>query len=132
MKCYVRLMILSDSLSSHEISIKIGALPDEVWALGDKRKNTSILEKENGWVVHSKKENTADLEEHIYSIQQSLRGVENEIFMISNESGCDVQLSCVIYHTDMPPLYFSKELIIWLNSIGASLDLDLYSFSQLK
>lgn len=39
------------------MSIKIGALPDEVWASGDKRKNTSILEKENGWVVHSKKEN---------------------------------------------------------------------------
>lgn len=79
-----------------------------------------------------KKKITADLEEHIDSIQKYLSGVEDEIFMLSNESDFDVQLSCVIYHTDMPSLYFSKELIIWLNNIGASLDLDLYSISQLK
>ncbi|QLQ33445.1 MAG: hypothetical protein HZT40_19645 [Candidatus Thiothrix singaporensis] len=57
MENYVRLMVLSESISPEQISNQIGMLGDETWRIGDKRKNAAILEKENGWLLFQKRKN---------------------------------------------------------------------------
>lgn len=126
MESYVRLMVLSESISPEQISSQLGILGDDTWRVGDKRKNTAILEKENGWILHSKKEKSVDLEGHIDNIRALISGYESNFKIISDAFDCEVQLSCAVYYENEPPLLFEKEIIIWLNSIGASLDIDLY------
>ncbi|MEN3157787.1 DUF4279 domain-containing protein [Alkalimonas sp. NCh-2] len=128
MENYVRLMVLSESASPEQISSQLGMLGDETWRIGDKRKNTAILEKENGWMLHSKREKSTELEDHIDNIRELIRGCESNFKTLSDVTDCEVQLSCSVYYKDEPQLLFEKEIIIWLNSIGASLDLDLYLY----
>lgn len=126
MRNYVRLMVISESVSPEQISRQLGVRGDETWRIGDKRKNTDILEKENGWGLHSKKESTMNLEDHIENIRDLIKGFESNFKILSDALDCEVQLSCVVYFKDEPPLLFEKEVINWLNSIAASLDIDLY------
>lgn len=126
MENYVRLIVLSESVSPEKISSQLGLLGDETWRVGDKRKHTAILEKENGWILYSKKEKSMDLEDHIDDIRNLIRGYESNFKIMADVYNCDVQLSCAVYYKDEPPLFFEKGVIIWLNSIGASLDIDLY------
>ncbi|QLQ33446.1 MAG: DUF4279 domain-containing protein [Candidatus Thiothrix singaporensis] len=67
-----------------------------------------------------------DLEDHIDNIRNLIRGYENNFKIMSDFYNCEVQLSCAIYYKREPPLFFEKEIIAWLNSMGASLDIDLY------
>jgi hypothetical protein len=126
MEYHIRLIILSSSLNPEQISDQIGKAADETWLLGDQRKDTIILEKENGWMLFSKRKLSAELHEHLDNIRVALNGAECKIKNISETLGCDVQLSCVVYTKSEPPLEFEKKDIAWLASMGASLDIDVY------
>jgi len=125
-KSYIRLVVLSDSMEPDEIINQIDLVGDKVWKRGDKRGNTLILEKENGWMVNSKEKNDSEIERHIESIRSIIRGKESILKHMSQEGGCIIQLSYAIYSKDEPPLSFNKDIINWLGSVGASLDVDLY------
>lgn len=132
MENYVRLMVLSESVSPEAIRNQLGIFGDDIWRIGDKRKNTIVLEKENGWVLRSKKEKFAYLEDHLENIRELIKGYEGNFKAISDTLDCEVQLSYAVYCEDEPPLFFEKEIIAWLDSIGASLDIDLYSSKEIK
>lgn len=129
MKNYVGLIVTSDSISPEKISSQLDVPGDKAWRLGDRRKDTAILEKENGWAIYSKKSESLDIEIHIDEIKEFVKGYENNFKVMSDTFDCDIQLSCAIYCKHQPPLFFTKEVIAWLNDIGASLDIDIYSLS---
>lgn len=122
----VCLNVLSSTLSPEQICDQLGMHGDDTWRIGDKRKNTKILEKENGWAHKSRVKKSAHLEDHIESIMDLVRSFECKFKAISELSDCDVQLSCAVYGDDEPPLFFETKIIGWLSDIGASLDIDLY------
>ena len=126
MKVYVCLTVFSDSLSPEEMRNHIGIAGDETWKVGDKRGLTEILEKENGWSLCSELDNNLELEAHIYQIMGVTKGGEDKLKMLSERDDCEVQLSCAIYCSSEPALFLEKKIISWINSIGASLDIDLY------
>jgi acetylglutamate kinase len=127
MEVHVNLNIFSDTLTPEKISELTGIDADKFWLAGDRRKDTQIIEKENGWAIKSFLNKDDDLEAHIQDMRRRLSGKEGIIKSISELAGCDIQLSGVIYGSDTPALCFDKDVIGWLGSIGASLDIDIYN-----
>ncbi|MBQ0728546.1 MAG: DUF4279 domain-containing protein [Thalassolituus oleivorans] len=121
---YVRLTAFSDTFSPEEIRDYIGIFGAETWKAGDKRGETEILEKENGWSLRSLVD--SELEDHISQIMKMTKGHEDKLLNLSERGDCEIQLSCVVYDGSAPALFFEKEVISWIASIGASLDIDLY------
>ncbi len=130
MENHVRLMVLSDNLSPEKLIKQLAMSGDKIWSLGDKRLNTLLLEKENGWVLKSKIALNLDLEDQIENVMSLIKWNEARFKAISNQEGCFIQLSCACYYDDEPPLIFESEVINWLSDLNASLDIDLYCRSK--
>ena len=126
MECYVRLVISSKSLTPDQISKKLGLSHDDSWKIGETRNNTSILETDNGLIIKSKKDKNSDLETHIIYLMELTENCKNNLEDFSKIPDCSVQVACAIYYSEEPPLSLEKEIINWISSIGASLDIDLY------
>jgi hypothetical protein len=126
MNSYVRLAAFSETISPEELRDYIGIAGAETWRVGDKRAETEILEKENGWSLSSLVDSDSELEDHVYQIMEVMKGHEDKFNNLSKKSGCEIQLSCVVYDGGTPALFFESEIISWIASIGASLDIDLY------
>jgi hypothetical protein len=125
METYVRLKVRSRNLSPDQISSAIGMPYDKAWKTGDGRDKTIIVEKDNGWIVHSGLPEHDDLEMHMDALLKRLAPFKQRIAAISAE-GDVVEFSCVIYSQTAPALWFSKETISAIALMGASLDVDLY------
>lgn len=54
MENHVRLVFTSKNIRPDDISVSIGVKGDQMWAAGDKRLKTEILETENGLFIESK------------------------------------------------------------------------------
>ncbi|NAS99299.1 hypothetical protein CU664_18090 [Pseudomonas syringae pv. actinidifoliorum] len=130
MENHVRLVFTSKNIQPDEMSVSIGVKADQVWAAGDKRSKTNLLETENGLVVESKLAKNLDLMTHIEWMISAFNGLKNKLLSFSKMPECEIQLSCVVYSNGAPPLNFEKFITHWLGCIGASLDIDLYVSSS--
>lgn len=126
MELHLSLSVFSTDLGLDQIVSAIGMAGDQCWKKGDKRENTIIPEKENGWSIKSLASKEDDLESHISSIMDLVHGREQSLKELSSVGDTEVQISCSIYYEGEPPLFFDKKYISWIDSIGASLDIDLY------
>jgi hypothetical protein len=127
-KAIVRLKIKSITRSPEEITEMLGIQSDFSWHRGDKRAHTIILEKDNGWVLGSSLPDSDSLEQHINSLLARISACSNKIKLLSEDES--LELSCVLYASEMPALNFSREVIHSICSIGASLDVDVYIVGQ--
>lgn len=126
MENHIRLVFTSKHLSPDKIVKAIGVQGDKVWASGDKRNNSKIIETENGLIVNSRLEKSLDIGLHIESIMDLIDGNEGKLMKFSETPDCEIQLSCAIYCRSAPPLNFEKAITSWIGSMGASLDIDIY------
>lgn len=124
----VRLKIVSDLRTPEEITEALGVECSKSWRKGDKRANTVIVEKHNGWLLDSALPRSAPLESHIDSLLKRLSPHVEKIKKLSRND--DVELSCVVYASSPPPLNFPKPMIHQLGEMGASLDVDLYVMGE--
>jgi len=126
-KIHVRLKIISDSLSSEELSTRTGLSFDEVWHVGERRGLTQIVEENNGGIISSGLQENESLE---FQIKELLKLVESNVEKIkqlsTNTMDATVELSCVIYSDDISALHFDKNTISALSDLGAHLDIDIY------
>jgi hypothetical protein len=120
----VRLKITGTNRPPEQISKAIGLTCDRSWRIGDKRENTVIVEKTNGWVLNSGLPKTASLEAHIEDLLKRLLAHADKLRLLS-EDEC-TELSCVVYAASPPALNFDKTVIQRLSDLGVSLDIDLY------
>lgn len=120
----VRLKILSTNRRPEMVTEFLGLQCDKCWHCGDTRTHTTIIEKNNGWLLHSGLPKTAPLEEHIEAILAILAPFKEKIRSLS--SADTVELSCVVYAARPPSLNFEQSTIARLAELGASLDIDLY------
>ncbi len=130
MENHVRLVFTSKNIRPDEISVSIGVKGDQMWAAGDKRSKTEILETENGLFIESKLPKNLDLMTHIKWMIRTFNGLEDKFLSFSEIPGCEIQLTCAIYSNNAP-LNFEKFITNWLGCIGASLDIDLYDSSSI-
>ncbi|MEE4666906.1 DUF4279 domain-containing protein [Pseudomonas alliivorans] len=126
MESLARLMITSDHMTSSQITDFIGFAGDNIWNAGDSKADAKVVESDSGLVFQSRLARSLDLSFHIGSIMSRLKGAERELLSFSALSGCEIQLSCVVYSDSAPPLNFEKAVMRWVGDIGASLDIDLY------
>ena len=120
----VRLKILSQTRTPEMITAAVGLQCDKWWHVGDIRKHTTIIEKNNGWVLHSGLPTTADLESHIKVLLDILEPAKEIIRDISVTT--IVEFSVVIYSASPPALNFERSTIKRLAELGAGMDIDLY------
>ena len=125
---YVRLKVLSVTLSAEEITTQLGIACDRSWKIGDMRGNTIIKEKNNGWIINSSLSKEAPLSAHIMNLLERLDHVADRIQDISMQA--DVEFSCVVYSEEIPELYFDKVTILKICALGGSLDIDLYRLTK--
>lgn len=120
----VRLKILSHTHLPETITARLGVQCDKWWRAGDTRMHTTIVEKDNGWVLHSGLPRTADLDAHIKSLLDALEPVKETIRVLSTTE--TVELSVAIYSPSVPALSFNTSAIARIAEFGAGLDIDLY------
>jgi hypothetical protein len=120
----VRLKILSVIHTPDQITSITGMRCDRSWLVGDKRGKTTIVEKCNGWILNSKLPKDACLVDHVENVLEQAAPVASMIRTLAENA--EVELSCVIYSFSPPALNFKSEVIERINSLGASLDIDLY------
>ena len=116
----IRLKIISTNRTPEMISEAIALECDNSWHIGDVRKHTTIIEKNNGWILHSGLPKNASMKEHIEALWRKLKSA---IVPIRHLSMTDtVELSCVIYSSSIPALFFDNPIINRLAELGAGLD----------
>ena len=124
METYVRLKIGSNNKTPDEISNTLGIKSDRSWVVGDLRPHTIIKEKSNGWVLNSRLDKTTSLETQISDLFQQIGSRTHVIRDMSRSNS--VEISCVIYSSGAPPLYFDRSVIEQIHDIGGNLDIDLH------
>ncbi len=121
---YVELAIVSQTYTPETITKVIGLESDRQWHAGDLRGQTIIVEKENGWVLHSGLPKEVDLDSHLERILDVLEPSKDAIRSLTMSA--TVELSVVIYSPDRPALYFDPSVIHRIEELGAGLDIDIY------
>jgi len=129
METIVRLRILSETLDPESISRELRLQPDRSWSKGTKDKKVSRnMAKVNGWLLNSGAAKDVPLKDQIGMLVNRLKPHSEKIRGISGANTVD--FSCVIYTPTEPPLYFDKEAIGTIASLGANLDIDLYMLGE--
>jgi hypothetical protein len=125
MRTTVRLRILSSGVSPEGISEQLGVRPDHVWYKGvpDGKTPANML-KVNGWILNSGASEDVPADKQIRMLLAKLESRGDQLKTISSTETVDV--SCVIYSDTAPPLYFEKEIMQTIASLGANFDIDLY------
>ena len=126
MRVFTRLAIISDSLSINEISLQLDMKPDRFSRIGENRQYMVNPEKENTWVIESKADISAPLEDHMSNLISQLSDKKTILQNLSNYAMINTIFS--IYSAESPPTVFDKEFIKFLGDINSSLDIDLYYF----
>ena len=124
----VRLKILSESRTPESIENLLGLPADSCWHVGDKRAKTTIIENVNGWVLNSGLPETDSLEHQCKALLTKLKDCGDRVKSLSVED--TVVVSCVIYSSAQPALYFDGSVIAQIAALGADLDLDVYILSE--
>jgi hypothetical protein len=124
MKTSVSLRVMSKTLSPAEITAHLGLEPDHTWVMGDVRKGTKLSEVENGWELRSSASGDPQLQDQVTQLLDRTTPVADALKELSEI--CIVQISCVVYAEDPPPLNFPSDLILRMAALRAALDIDLY------
>jgi hypothetical protein len=128
MDSFVRLKITlgDDNVSDFEELHKF--LPDRIWSKGDTRPNTKIIEKKAGCILNSGLEKDASLDLHLEALLLRTKPIVDIIKKLSERH--TVEVLCAIYADNMPSLYFEKNIIEGIATLGANFDIDLYIKSK--
>jgi Domain of unknown function (DUF4279) len=122
-KMHVYLRLMSGEKSPEQIFAELGVPADNSWRKGERRKRTNLVEEENGYEFHSNQPDEVSLEEQAYVLLCRLDPIAEKIRAL----GCDhVQLTCIVYASQMPSIHFSSSAIAKLSQLGASIDVDMY------
>jgi hypothetical protein len=120
----VELKITSDVLEPNMISELAGFQFDTFWTKGDFRPGTKILESNHGCCINSGLPRSASLRLQLDSLFKRISSFRGRIRGL--KARCEVEVSCVIYATLQPELWFSADVVASVAALGAALDVDLY------
>jgi hypothetical protein len=123
---YSELIITSKTITPAQISNLLGMQYDKSHVIGDLRKHTIIREKENAWILESHLSRSISINEHIGELLERVTPIIEKIGQLINQSDIEVQFGCVIFTSKRPRLSFSKEQVVSISKMGASIDVDLY------
>ena len=123
---YTELVILSHKLTPGQLNMTLGIKCDESHMIGDLRKHTIIHEKENAWAIKSRLPRNAPLKEHITHLLERVSPITEKIKNIAEQPDVEVEFVCIIFTSNRPAMFFTKEQVATICAMGASIDIDLY------
>lgn len=122
---FVWVSIVSDERSANEISAIVGLQPDRAWKIGDRRGQTSIAEKTNGWVVASRLQNVGfEVEDHIDDLLQRVKPVAEKFALLPEEDLITIHVA--IYSESRVLMSFERHIPRLISMLTARLDIEVY------
>ena len=121
----VEFCITGLSITPEEITRVIGITPTKTWLLGESIQKTALRRKHNGWCISTAAE-VISLEETTRHILDLLLPKERTINELCSKHDLHRELSCALYLVDeAPEINFSRDVIIGLSRLGATVDIDI-------
>jgi hypothetical protein len=124
---YAYFLLIGADFQPDEITAQVGITPTKTWMKGDLRSPGAVVRhQENGWMVLSKLDRSADLEEHIKSVLEQLQpswDILQKLCLLHS-----AEFACVVctYGGDRPAIHFDREVIKQVNELNSTIDVDLY------
>lgn len=122
--------IFSNSLAPSVITKALGIQPDEEWEKGSVIRE-DLERKTNAWAMAAQGDHAADILRQVDHIIARLAPVRARLLGIA--PACHFELSCKIYIHEgpaAPGIHFGKDVLQFLASIGAEVDVDIYCLTQ--
>jgi hypothetical protein len=129
---YAYFLLIGVDFQPDEITAQVGITPTKTWTKGDLRLPGAVVRhQENGWMVLSKLDRSADLEEHIKSVLEQLQpswDILQKLCLLHS-----AEFACVVYSYggDRPAIHFDREVIKQVNELNSTIDVDS-TYSQKK
>ncbi len=118
--------ITSAVLTSQEIQTRTGLEPDVVWKIGEVRDAFGNAEKKHGFVLESKANMNATLDDHVKAMLKRLAPCAQAIGALTD---CLIEFGCIVHRNVGPKLKFERDDLRWLGVMGARLDVDVMMIS---
>lgn len=125
-----RLILLSESLTSDDLSARSGLRPDATWKRGAPRGSAGALQKFHGWELKSGIPANADPAAHVRGLLDRLRpGWEQLKALIRDEPTIDARL-WVSQHIENwnPEFYFEPTVVQDIADLGVAVSVDVYCY----
>jgi hypothetical protein len=123
-KCYAYFMV-SGSFHPAQITERIGINPTDSSLEGDLVKGTQMVHKCSRWMLRSRLDTTATLEQHVSDVLAQLDAKKKEFRQLSAELGGVMEL-VGYFHADYPGLTFERDVVARLSEYSLSVDCDFY------
>ena len=124
----VELRIMGKNFNPDIISYQLGIKPNEKWRMNEKSAKYGAIRKYDCWLYktgYKEVYDVNDLLKDIYSVFYEKRiKIKELVKKINLEISLDIIIK--MNNNDTPALYFEKEIIDFLHSINAKIDVDMY------
>lgn len=128
------LRVVSESLQPEEISVRLGAEPDEATAIGSRRRPQSPPRRHATWIRHVPAAGGSGRPEDLEPVVLGW-GPEFAAALGRLAGSADADVSLVVVQKVTDPedprqkgIFLSAALLAWLTQAGASLDIDQYVY----
>jgi Domain of unknown function (DUF4279) len=123
-KCYAYFMV-SGSFNPAQITERMGVNPTESPLEGELIKGSKMVRKCSRWILRSRLDTTATLEEHVSDVLAQLDAKKEEFRQLSAELGGVMEL-VGYFHADYPGLTLERDVVARLSEYSLSVDCDFY------
>ena len=123
-KCYAYFMVFG-SFHPARITERVGINPTESCLEGEPVKGTKVVRKSSRWILSSRLDTTATLEQHVADVLTQLDAKKDKFRQLSAELGGIMELVGYFY-ADYPGLTFERDVIARLSEYSLSVDCDFY------
>lgn len=133
----VKLHIFSDNIEPEEITRQLGLNPsesfkkDDIKLVGPVGKEARVLIRQHTWTLRSAASPKDSIDIHLQNIFEQLTSSVEAIKGLVDADICKAELSIgQKYYGINPGFHFTFDQLSQLLSLGAELDLDVYTFSE--
>jgi Domain of unknown function (DUF4279) len=117
--------MVSGSFDPAQITERMGIKPTKSSLDGDLIEHTKMARKTSRWMLHSRLDKTASLEEHVSDVLDQLDARKFDFKQLSSELDGVIELVGYFYG-DYPGLFFDRDVIRRLSEYSLSMDCDFY------
>ena len=117
--------MVSGAFHPAQITERMGINPTESSLKGDLVKGTQMVGKCSRWMLRSRLDATATLEQHVSDVLAQLDAKKEEFRQLSAELGGVMEL-VGYFHADYAGLTFEREVVARLSEYSLSVDCDFY------
>lgn len=124
----VEFNIYGDCFNPDEITQRLNITPTMTWKKGDLVRDKNFSRPNSLWRIGTGYVESLDIKNQLDEILNVITDKKNSLLELKNilDIKYDVCIIINIYNNETPGLYLDAETISIINSIGASIDFDLY------